>query len=186
MLRNPRVADAIMDLVDHRDGLVLGICNGFQALVKVGLLPGGTIRDPHPAAPTLTFNDIGRHVSTYVRTRVASTPSPWLPRCRLGDVHRLPVSHGEGKFHAPPAAIRQLAAAGQVAFQYCDAAGNPSMDIAVNPNGSMFAIEGISSPDGRILGKMAHTERRGPDVARNIPGNKHQPLFTAGVEYFTA
>lgn len=185
VLRNPRVAGAIMDLVDHRDGLILGICNGFQALVKVGLLPGGTIRAPHPASPTLTFNDIGRHVSTYVRTRVASTLSPWLARCRLGDIHRLPVSHGEGKFHAPPAAIRQLAAAGQVAFQYCDAAGNPSMDIAVNPNGSMFAIEAVSSPDGRILGKMAHTERRGPDVARNIPGNKHQPLFTAGVEYFT-
>ena len=123
-------------------------------------------------------------MSCYVTTRVSSNTSPWLARCAPGDLHRLPVSHGEGKFHAPVATIRELAACGQIAFQYCDSNGAPSMDVEFNPNGSMFAIEGITSPCGRVLGKMAHSERRGPHVAKNIPGPKHQPLFEAGVQYF--
>ncbi len=184
VLRNPRVADAVMDLIRHRDGLVLGICNGFQALVKTGLVPFGEIRDPESDAPTLTYNDIGRHVSCYVRTRVVSTLSPWFSLCQPGDVHRVPVSHGEGKFVASHALIEQLAANGQIATQYLDANGMPSMEIDVNPNGSLAAIEGISSPCGRVLGKMAHTERQGPHVAKNIPGEKYQPVFRSGVNYF--
>ncbi|NNM31247.1 MAG: phosphoribosylformylglycinamidine synthase, partial [Akkermansiaceae bacterium] len=184
VIRNPRIRDAIMALLTKRDGLILGICNGFQALVKTGLLPYGEIRDPEPGSPTLTFNDIGRHVSTYVTTRVASTLSPWLSHTKLGDLHTIPVSHGEGKFYATAEAIRELAGNGQVATQYCDHDGNPSMDISVNPNGSLFAIEGITSPDGRIFGKMGHTERRGTHVAKNIPGDKHQPIFKAGIAYF--
>jgi phosphoribosylformylglycinamidine synthase len=173
-----------MDLITGRDGLVLGICNGFQALIKTGLVPFGEIRDPEPDAPTLTFNDIGRHVSCYVTTRIASNLSPWLSQCSIDDLHRIPVSHGEGKFYASPDQIRELSANGQVATQYCDHDGNPSMDIPHNPNGSLFAIEGITSPCGRVLGKMAHTERRGTDIARNIPGEKYQPLFSSGVGYF--
>jgi len=184
VLRSPRIAEAVMDLIHNRDGLVLGICNGFQALIKTGLVPYGEIRDPQPDLPTLTFNDIGRHVSTYITTRVASTLSPWLADCHVGDLHRIPVSHGEGKFYAPPETIRQLASDGQVSTQYADLTGAPSMNIEANPNGSMWAIEGITSPDGRVLGKMGHTERRGTNVARNVPGSKHQPLFKAGVRYF--
>jgi phosphoribosylformylglycinamidine synthase len=184
VLRSPLVRDAVMDLITGRDGLVLGICNGFQALIKTGLVPFGEIRDPEPDAPTLTFNDIGRHVSCYVTTRIASNLSPWLSQCSIDDLHRIPVSHGEGKFYASPDQIRELSANGQVATQYCDHDGNPSMDIPHNPNGSLFAIEGITSPCGRVLGKMAHTERRGTDIARNIPGEKYQPLFSSGVGYF--
>ena len=185
VLRNPRVADAVMDLLKNRSGLILGICNGFQALVKTGLLPYGEIREPAPGQPTLTFNDIGRHVSCYATTRVASTLSPWLSRCQPGDLHNIPFSHGEGKFIATGSDLADLAANGQIATQYTDHEGAPSMDIRHNPNGSLHAIEGITSPCGRILGKMGHTERRGPHVAQNIPGNKHQPLFKAGVEYFS-
>jgi phosphoribosylformylglycinamidine synthase len=184
VLRNPRVADAVMDLIKNRDGLILGICNGFQAIIKTGLVPYGEIREPAADAPTLTFNDIGRHISCYAHTRVSSTLSPWLAHSKVGDIHTIPLSHGEGKFLASPEVIAQLAANGQIATQYCDENGVPSMDIAVNPNGSQFAIEGISSPCGRVFGKMGHTERRGIDVARNIPGEKYQPLFKAGVEYF--
>jgi len=184
VLRSPLVRDAVMDLITGRDGLVLGICNGFQALIKTGLVPFGEIRDPEPNAPTLTFNDIGRHVSCYVTTRIASNLSPWLSQCNIDDLHRIPVSHGEGKFYASRDQIRELSANGQVATQYCDHDGNPSMDIPHNPNGSLFAIEGITSPCGRVLGKMAHTERRGTDIARNIPGEKYQPLFSSGVGYF--
>ena len=184
VLRSPVVRDAVMDLITGRDGLVLGICNGFQALIKTGLVPFGEIRDPEAGAPTLTFNDIGRHVSCYVTTRIASNLSPWLSQCSVDDLHRIPVSHGEGKFYASPEQIQELAATGQVATQYCDLEGNPTMDIRHNPNGSLFAIEGITSPCGRVLGKMAHTERRGTDVGRNIPGEKHQPLFESGVGYF--
>ncbi len=184
IIRSPRVADAIMDLLKNRDGLILGICNGFQALVKTGLVPYGEIRDATAAAPTLVHNSIGRHISCYARTRIVSTLSPWFTNSEIGDIHRLPLSHGEGKFHATPAVIAELAASGQIATQYCDQNGTPSMDIAINPNGSLAAIEGISSPCGRVLGKMAHTERAGRHVAKNIPGNKHQPIFTAGVEYF--
>lgn len=184
VLRSPRVADAVMDLLKNRDGLILGICNGFQALVKVGLVPYGEIRNPEAGAPTLTFNDIGRHVSCYVNTKITSQLSPWLAETALGEIHSVPVSHGEGKFWANPETLAALAASGQIATQYVDAAGHPSMDIAVNPNGSLLAIEGISSPCGRVLGKMAHTERRGTLVGKNIPGNKIQPIFTAGVRYF--
>ncbi len=184
IIRNPRVADAIMDLVKNRDGLILGICNGFQALIKTGLVPYGEIRDPHPEAPTLTFNDIGRHVSRYVTTRVASTLSPWMAGMRVGDLHTVPVSHGEGKFLANLETVAELAGNGQTATQYVDPSGIPSMDIAFNPNGSLAAIEGITSPCGRIFGKMAHTERSGTQVAKNIPGEKRQPIFKAGVNWF--
>ena len=183
-LRNPRVREATMRLLNDRDGLILGICNGFQALIKTGLLPYGEIRDPEADAPTLTFNDIGRHASCYVTTRVASTLSPWLAHCKVDDLHRIPISHGEGKFYASPETIRALAANGQIATQYTNPTGGPSMDIAHNPNGSLFAVEGLCSPDGRVLGKMAHSERCGPNIARNIPGEKHQPIFKAGVAYF--
>jgi phosphoribosylformylglycinamidine synthase len=184
IIRSPRVADAIMDLLKNRDGLILGICNGFQALVKTGLVPYGEIRDATADAPTLVHNSIGRHISCYARTRIVSTLSPWLANCELGDIHRVPVSHGEGKFFASEQVIATLAASGQIATQYCDAGGAPSMDIEINPNGSLAAIEGITSPCGRVFGKMAHTERAGSRVAKNIPGNKHQPIFTAGVGYF--
>ena len=184
IIRSPRVADAIMDLLKNRDGLILGICNGFQALVKTGLVPYGEIRDAAADAPTLVHNSIGRHISCYARTRVVSTLSPWLANGNVGDIHRVPVSHGEGRFHASSAVIVELAKNGQIATQYCDENGVPSMEIAINPNGSMTSIEGITSPCGRIFGKMAHTERAGTRVAVNIPGNKHQPIFAAGVGYF--
>jgi len=185
VIRNPRVSDAIMDLIKNRDGLILGICNGFQALVKTGLVPYGDIREAKEDAPTLVHNAIGRHISCYARTRVTSVLSPWLAESKIGDIHTIPVSHGEGKFHASPAVIAELAAKGQIATRYCDADGNSSMDIAINPNGSLAAIEGITSPCGRVFGKMAHTERTRADLAKNIPGNKVQPIFTAGVRYFT-
>jgi phosphoribosylformylglycinamidine synthase len=185
IIRNPRVADAIMDLLKNRDGLVLGICNGFQALIKTGLVPYGEIREPAAGAPTLVHNDIGRHISCYATTKVVSTTSPWLALCQPGDLHAIPLSHGEGKFHASPEVIAELARNGQIATQYVDADGQPSMDIAINPNGSLFAIEGITSPCGRVFGKMGHTERSGTRVAKNIPGEKHQPIFAAGVNWFS-
>ncbi|NWK54598.1 phosphoribosylformylglycinamidine synthase [Verrucomicrobiaceae bacterium N1E253] len=185
VLRNPLITDAVMDLLQNRDGLILGICNGFQALVKTGLVPYGEIRQPKEGAPTLTFNDIGRHVSCYATTRIASTKSPWFANTQVGDLHNVPFSHGEGKFYASEEEIKELAAKGQIATQYTDLDGKPSMDIAYNPNGSLFAIEGITSPCGRVLGKMGHTERRGDNIAQNVPGNKHQPLFKAGVDYFS-
>ena len=182
--RSGPITDAVHDLLKHRDGLMLGICNGFQALIKLGLVPYGEIRPMDEACPTLTYNLIGRHQSRYVTTRVASVNSPWMLKSRVGDLHAIPVSHGEGRFVAPEGLLKDLIAKGQVATQYVDAAGVPSMDITVNPNGSMEAVEGIFSPDGRVFGKMGHSERRGPWVARNIPGDKHQPLFESGAEYF--
>jgi phosphoribosylformylglycinamidine synthase len=184
IIRSPRVADAIMDLLNNRDGLILGICNGFQALIKTGLVPYGEIRESSADAPTLVHNTIGRHISRYAHTRVSSTLSPWFANSNVGDIHTIPLSHGEGRFYASPAVIADLATKGQIATQYCDESGIPSMDIAHNPNGSLGAIEGITSPCGRVLGKMGHTERSGKLVAKNIPGNKHQPIFTAGVRYF--
>jgi phosphoribosylformylglycinamidine synthase len=198
IIRSPRVADAIMDLIQNRDGLILGICNGFQALIKTGLVPYGQIVAgttcsslskgqpvPHPAVrPTLVHNEIGRHISRYAHTRVTSTLSPWFSNNQAGDIHTIPLSHGEGRFYASDEIIARLAASGQIATQYCDENGVPSMDIAHNPNGSLGAIEGITSPCGRVLGKMGHTERSGHHVAKNIPGNKHQPIFKAGVNYF--
>ena len=184
VIRNPRVADAIMDLLKNRDGLILGICNGFQALIKTGLVPYGDIREPAADSPTLVHNDIGRHISCYANTRVVSGLSPWLSNTETGDIHTVPVSHGEGKFYASDSVIADLAKNGQIATQYCDSDGKPSMDIAINPNGSLAAIEGITSPCGRVFGKMAHSERTGTQVAKNIPGEKHQPLFSAGVAWF--
>ncbi len=183
-LRNPALSNAIMDLLKHRDGLMLGICNGFQALVKLGLVPFGEIRPMDGNCPTLTYNLIGRHQSRYVTTRVASVNSPWMLKCQVGDLHTIPISHGEGRFVAPAEVISSLIASGQVGTQYVDASGQPTMDILSNPNGSMEAIEGIFSPDGRVFGKMGHLERRGPFVAVNIPGEKHMPLFESGAEYF--
>ena len=181
---NPQLMEATMRLLNERDGLILGICNGFQALIKLGLVPYGEIRDLKPEAPTLTYNTIGRHASCMVRTRVVSNRSPWLALCEAGDVHTIPISHGEGRFIASPEMLEQLKANGQIATQYVDLAGQPTMDTAFNPNGSLWAIEGIISPDGRVLGKMGHTERIGDQVAKNIPGAKDQKIFRAGVEYF--
>ena len=182
--RNPRLTDAVHDLLKRRDGLMLGICNGFQALLKLGLLPWGEITPVDENSPTLTYNLIGRHQSRYVTTRVASVKSPWMLLSHVGDLHAIPVSHGEGRFVAPAPVLDQLIANGQIATQYVDAQGVPSMDIAVNPNGSMLAIEGIFSPDGRVFGKMGHSERRGEFVAKNIPGDKLQPIFDSGALYF--
>ena len=183
-LRSPALSDAVMDLLRNRDGLMLGICNGFQALVKLGLVPFGEIRDMDENCPTLTYNLIGRHQSSYVTTRVASVNSPWMLNSQVGDLHTIPISHGEGRFVAPAQVIADLIAHGQVATQYVDQSGQPAMDIDANPNGSMEAIEGIFSPDGRVFGKMGHLERRGPFVGVNIPGEKHQPLFESGAAYF--
>ena len=183
-LRNPRLTDAVHDLLKKRDGLMLGICNGLQALIQLGLVPYGEIRDMDDKCPTLTYNTIGRHQSRYVTTRVASVQSPWMLKSSVGDLHTIPVSHGEGRFVAPRAEVKRLISAGQIATQYVGADGKPSMDIDANPNGSLEAIEGIFSPDGRVFGKMGHSERRGPYVGVNIPGDKHQPLFESGAEYF--
>lgn len=190
IIRSPRVADAIMDLLQNRDGLILGICNGFQALIKTGLVPYGEISNfkfeiSDPETPTLVHNTLGRHISRYAQTRVTSTLSPWFANTQAGEIHTIPFSHGEGRFYASDEIIASLAATGQIATQYVDENGVPSMDIAHNPNGSLGAIEGITSPCGRVLGKMGHSERAGSHVAKNIPGNKHQPIFEAGVAYFT-
>ena len=183
--RNPALTDAVHDLLKNRDGLMLGICNGFQALIKLGLVPYGEIRPAmDDKCATLTFNDIGRHQSRYVTTRVASVRSPWMLKSRVGDLHAIPISHGEGKFVAPRPLLDRLIANGQVATQYVDLAGVPSMDISANPNGSLCAVEGIFSPDGRVFGKMGHSERRGQFLAKNIPGDKFQPIFESGAAYF--
>ncbi|MDR3207861.1 MAG: phosphoribosylformylglycinamidine synthase [Oscillospiraceae bacterium] len=180
--RHPRLTEAVRALL-FRGGLILGVCNGFQALIKLGLVPYGDILDSEKLEATLTFNSVG-YRSRYVTTRVSSALSPWLSRCELGQVHTVPVAHGEGRFTASPERLAALVRKGQVAFQYCDAQGQPSMATEVNPNGSLYAIEGITSPDGRVLGKMAHTERYNPLSAKNIPGEKYQPLFEGGVDYF--
>jgi len=171
-------------LLERRDGLMLGICNGFQALIKLGLVPFGKIVEMEQDSPTLTFNTIARHQSMLVTTRVASTKSPWLYGCEVGDLHTVAISHGEGRFVAPPALIEQLAENGQIATQYVDLDGNPTMDIHYNPNTSMMAIEGITSPDGRVFGKMGHSERIGTNLYRNVPGEKDQKIFQSGVAYF--
>ncbi len=182
--RSPRLTDAVHSLLKHRDGLMLGICNGFQALLKLGLLPRGEITPVDGNSPTLTYNLIGRHQSRYVTTRVASVKSPWMLLSHAGDLHAIPVSHGEGRFAAPQGVVDQLTANGQIATQYVGLDGVPSMDISANPNGSVCAIEGIFSPDGRVFGKMGHSERRGEFVAKNIPGDKLQPIFESGALYF--
>lgn len=182
--RNPRVAEAVSELMEKRDGLMLGICNGFQALIKLGLVPYGRITQIQENDPTLTFNTLGRHVSRMVYTRVTSVKSPWLMGAEAGQIHTVPVSHGEGRFVADAQTVARLMANGQIATQYVDLEGNPSMDIQWNPNGSVCAIEGITSPDGRILGKMGHSERQGENLYGNVPGEKDQQLFASGVRYF--
>lgn len=182
--RNPKVKDAVHELLKKRDGLMLGICNGFQALIKLGLVPYGEITDMTQDSPTLTFNTIARHQSMMVNTRIASNKSPWLADSRVGDIHTIPISHGEGRFVAPQSLIVKLANNGQIATQYVDSDGRPSMDIRYNPNTSMEAIEGITSPDGRIFGKMGHSERTGVNVCKNVSGNKDQKIFENGVRYF--
>lgn len=184
VFRNPKIMEAVEDLLYHRDGLMLGICNGFQALIKLGLVPYGKIQAQTETSPTLTYNTIGRHMSCLVRTRVASTLSPWLSACKVGDIHTIAVSHGEGRFVAGREALADIVSAGQVATQYVDFEGTPSMDIRFNPNGSALAIEGITSADGRVYGKMAHSERMGENVYKNVPGNFDQKLFASGIGYF--
>ncbi|MBT1179411.1 phosphoribosylformylglycinamidine synthase [Bifidobacterium vespertilionis] len=184
--RAPEVTEAVRDLLRNRDGLMLGICNGFQALIKLGLVPFGDIVPMTAECPTLTFNTIGRHQSRLVRTRVASNLSPWLSRTAVGDIHTVAISHGEGRFVASEPVLESLRNNGQIATQYVDEAGVPGMDLSVNPNGSLLAIEGITSPDGRVFGKMGHSERSGNGLYANVPGDKYQPIFEAGVEYFTA
>ena len=183
--RAPEVTEAVRELLQSRDGLMLGICNGFQALIKLGLVPYGDIRPMDETCPTLTFNTIGRHQSRLVRTCVASDLSPWLSKCEVGDMHEIAISHGEGRFVASPELVAELAAKGQIATQYVGEDGEPAMSLDVNPNGSVLAIEGITSPDGRVLGKMGHTERSGEGLYKNVPGNKFQPLIEGGVSYFT-
>ena len=184
VFRNPKIADAVMELLNNRDGLMLGICNGFQALVKLGLVPYGEIRPQAADAPTLTFNTIGRHQSKMAYTRVTSNLSPWLRKAELGATYVIPISHGEGRFVAPQEWIDRLFANGQVATQYVDLNGNPTMDEEYNMNGSYLAIEGITSPDGRVFGKMGHSERRSKGTALNIFGNDDQLIFESGVQYF--
>ncbi len=182
--RNPRIKEAVDELLNKRDGLMLGICNGFQALIKLGLVPYGEIRDIKENDPTLTFNTVGRHISHMAYTRVTSVKSPWFSSVEAGDVFAVPVSHGEGRFFADDETVKRLIENGQVATQYVDLNGNPSDDIAYNVNGSICAIEGITSPDGRILGKMGHSERKGKDLYANVPFNKDQKIFESGVKYF--
>lgn len=184
VFRNPAVKDAVHTLLHQRDGLMIGICNGFQALIKLGLVPFGEIIDTDDTCPTLTFNTIGRHQSRLVRTRVASNKSPWLMHCNVDEMHTIAISHGEGRLVASEELIRRLAANGQIATQYVGLDGEPTMDIRVNPNGSVYAIEGLTSPDGRVFGKMGHSERTGADIFRNVPGNKYQPIFEGGMDYF--
>lgn len=182
--RNPKIKDAVESMLYARDGLMIGICNGFQALIKLGLVPFGKIVPLTAESPTLTYNTIGRHQSQLTLTRICTNKSPWLSCCNVGDIHNIPISHGEGRFVAPESVIKQLIANGQVATQYVDLSGNPTMDVAFNPNSSMYAIDGIISPDGRVLGKMGHTERLTDNVAKNVSGNKEQLLFKGGVDYF--
>ena len=184
VLRNPKLKDAITDLLENRDGLMIGICNGFQALVKLGLLPYGKIKDMDKNDPTLTFNTIGRHLSQMVNTRIASVKSPWLANVNVGDIHTVPISHGEGRFVAPKEVLEELFNNGQVFTQYVDENGQPTMESPYNPNGSMMGIEGIISCDGRVIGKMAHSERQGENRNKNIYGEMDQLLFEAGVKYF--
>ena len=182
--QNAKLKEAVMKLLNERDGLALGICNGFQALIKLGLVPYGEITGQKEDSPTLTFNTINRHISKMVYTKVVSNKSPWLQGATLGATYCNPASHGEGRFVAPKEWIDKLFANGQVATQYADQNGNVSMDEEYNINGSYCAIEGITSPDGRVLGKMGHTERYSPFVGKNIYGEKYQPLFANGVKYF--
>ena len=182
--RAGKIKEQVNELLKNRDGLMLGICNGFQALIKLGLVPYGEIIDTDETCPTLTFNTISRHQSRLVRTRVASNKSPWLMNTKPGEIYTVPISHGEGRFLASDELIQKLAANGQIATQYVDLAGNPTSDIHFNPNNSAFAVEGITSPDGRVFGKMGHTERTGAGLYLNVPGDYDMKIFRSAVEYF--
>ena len=183
--RNPLITEEVENLLGQRDGLMLGICNGFQALVKLGLVPFGHITENKADNPTLTFNNIGRHQSKMVRTRIASNKSPWLAGVNVGDIHTVPISHGEGKFVCSQSLLQKMAFNGQIATQYVDLDDEPTYQVQFNPNTSVMAIEGITSPDGRVLGKMGHSERIGKNICKNVPGEKDQKIFQSGVEYFT-
>ena len=182
--RNAEIRDGVEDLLERRDGLICGICNGFQALIKLGLVPYGRILDPDEHAPTLTYNTIGRHQSRIVRTRIASNKSPWLRLMNVGDIVNVPISHGEGRFMAEDPILQELIRNGQIATQYVDLDGNASTDIHFNPNDSLCSVEGITSPDGRVFGKMGHSERIGRDLYRNVPGNYDIRMFESAVKYF--
>lgn len=184
VFRNPRVQEAINEFLTQKDGLMLGICNGFQVLIKLGLVPYGEIRVPSENAPTLTYNNIGRHQAKIARTRISSNKSPWLAQANVGDIHNIAISHGEGKFVASEDVMRELIANGQVATQYVDFNNEATYDIEFNPNGSFYAVEGITSADGRVFGKMGHSERIGEEVFKNIIGEKDQKIFESGVKYF--
>ena len=182
--RNAKIKEGVTELLESRDGLMCGICNGFQALVKLGLVPFGKIIDTDETCPTLSYNTIARHQSRIVRTRIASNKSPWLSLMQPGDIVSVPISHGEGRFLASEALVRQLAANGQIATQYVDLDGNATNDVHFNPNDSVCAIEGITSPDGRVFGKMGHSERVGEGLYKNVPGNYNIRMFEAAVKYF--
>ena len=182
--RNEAVRDGVTELLEKRDGLMCGICNGFQALIKLGLVPFGKIVETDAHCPTLTFNTIGRHQSRIVHTRIASNKSPWLSGTQVGEIYTVPISHGEGRFLADEDVILALEKNGQIATQYVDLDGNATMDVRFNPNGSCYAIEGITSPDGRVFGKMGHSERVGKDLYRNVPGNYDIKMFESAVKYF--
>jgi len=184
LLRNPRVAKEIRALLGKRDGLMCGICNGFQALVKLGLVPYGKIVEPNENNPTLTFNTIGRHQSRLVHTRIASNKSPWLMHTNVGDIHTIAISHGEGRFIVNEKELKKLIKNGQIATQYVDLNGNATSDILFNPNNSVMAIEGITSPDGRVFGKMGHTERNGLHLYKNVPDTQEQLIFKGAVDYY--
>ena len=184
IFRNPKIKDSVMKLLNERDGLILGICNGFQALIKLGLLPYGKIIDIEEDMATLTYNNINRHMSSIVRTKITSKKSPWFNEVSLGEIHSIPISHGEGRFVAPEDLLKELVENDQIATQYVDLEGNMAMNMPYNPNGSSLAIEGITSKDGRILGKMGHSERIGDNLYKNIPGEFDQKLFKSGVDYF--
>ena len=184
VFRNPKLKELIHKHLYERDGLILGICNGFQALVKLGLLPYGKILEMDENMPTLTYNAIGRHQSMITRTKVVSKLSPWFNKVALGEEFSIPISHGEGRFVCKEEVLKELKENGQIATQYVDYEGNATYDIEHNPNGSICAIEGITSKDGRILGKMGHSERSYTKVIKNIEGNPDQKLFESGVEYF--
>ncbi|MBR5619534.1 MAG: phosphoribosylformylglycinamidine synthase subunit PurQ, partial [Clostridia bacterium] len=182
--RNARIREGVTKLLEARDGLMCGVCNGFQALIKLGLVPFGKIVDTDETCPTLTYNDIGRHQSRIVHTRIASNKSPWLMLTQPGEVYNVPISHGEGKFIASDDMLASLAANGQIATQYVDLDGNAAMDVRFNPNGSVCAIEGITSPDGRVFGKMGHTERYEDGLYQNVPGKYDMGLFRSAVLYY--
>ena len=184
VFRNTLIEEAFEELLHKRDGLVLGICNGFQAIIKLGLVPYGEFKPLSENAPTLTFNTIGRHVSKYVTTKIVSVKSPWLSLCKVGELHNIAISHGEGRLVAAKEQVLEWAKNGQIATQYTDLEGKATYDPVYNPNGSVSAIEGLTSKDGRVLGKMGHSERCGTNIAKNITGKKYQPIFESGIKYF--